>query len=225
MTEAEWLASGNFRSLLRGFYDKTVSDRKLRLFSCACCSLVWHLLPDLCHRLVEEVERYAEKEAGRSNLEKMFEDYDPSQVAMSDLQGGDQAAEAIAHLRLQWRFSASEATYQVYRRTYSVSRSAAEALAKTVLWHHARQLQIELLRDIFGNPFRPIALNPSWLTSTVIALANGIYEEKAFDRMPILADALEDAGCDDAAILNHCREPNGVHTRGCWVVDLLTDRK
>ena len=58
-----------------------------------------------------------------------------------------------------------------------------------------------------GNPFRPITLNPSWLTSTVLALANGIYEEKAFDRMPILADALQDAGCDNEDILNHCRQP------------------
>jgi hypothetical protein len=80
------------------------------------------------------------------------------------------------------------------------------------------------IREIFGNPFRPITLNPSWLTSTVLALANGIYEEKAFDRMPILADALQDTGCDNEDILNHCRgvEP---HVRGCWAVDLLTDRK
>jgi hypothetical protein len=62
--------------------------------------------------------------------------------------------------------------------------------------------------------------NPSLLTSTVISLANSIYEERAFDRMPILADALQDAGCDNEDILNHCRQP-GEHTGGCWVVDLL----
>jgi hypothetical protein len=80
------------------------------------------------------------------------------------------------------------------------------------------------VRDIFGNPFRPVAVDPSWLTETVVALAEGIYQERAFDRMPILADALEDAGCDDADVLNHCRQP-GEHVRGCWVVDLLTGRK
>ena len=78
----------------------------------------------------------------------------------------------------------------------------------------------DILRHIFGNPFRPISLNPSWLTSTVLALAQGIYSEKAFDRMPILANTLQDAGCDNADILDHCRQP-GVHTRGCWCVDLL----
>jgi hypothetical protein len=77
--------------------------------------------------------------------------------------------------------------------------------------------------EVFGNPFRPITLDPSWLTSTVLALANGIYTERAFDRMPILADALQDAGCDNENILNHCRAP-GPHTRGCWVCDLLLNK-
>lgn len=84
--------------------------------------------------------------------------------------------------------------------------------------------QCNLIRDIFGNPFRPINGDPAWLTETVVALAEGIYAERAFDRMPILADALEDAGCDNADVLNHCRQP-GEHVRGCWVVDLLTGRK
>ena len=80
------------------------------------------------------------------------------------------------------------------------------------------------LRDIFGNPLRPAAIAPTWLTSSVVALASVIYQEKAFDRMPILADALEEAGCNSAEILNHCRLPSE-HVRGCWVVDLLTGRK
>jgi hypothetical protein len=80
-----------------------------------------------------------------------------------------------------------------------------------------------LLRDIFGNPLRPVAVDPSWLTSTVIALAEGIYAERAFDRMPILADALMDAGCDNDDVLTHCRD-SSEHVRGCWVVDLLTER-
>lgn len=78
--------------------------------------------------------------------------------------------------------------------------------------------------DVFGNPFRPVSADPRWLTSTVVALAEGIYQDLAFDRMPILADALEEAGCDNADILSHCRG-DGPHVRGCWVVDLLTGRK
>lgn len=83
-----------------------------------------------------------------------------------------------------------------------------------------------LIRDLFGNPFRPPHIDPTvlrWNDGTVVKVAQGIFKERAFDRLPILADALEDAGCQDAAILAHCREP-GEHVRGCWVVDLLTGR-
>ena len=76
------------------------------------------------------------------------------------------------------------------------------------------------LRCIVGNPFCPETLDPAWLTSTVVALARGIYDDRAFDRLPILADALQDAGCDNDDILNHCRDA-GPHVRGCWVVDLV----
>jgi hypothetical protein len=80
--------------------------------------------------------------------------------------------------------------------------------------------QSRLVREIFGNPFRAVAINQSWLTRNVCALSDGIYEERAFYRLPVLADALEEAGCDNADILNHCRQP-GEHVRGCWVVDLV----
>ena len=81
-----------------------------------------------------------------------------------------------------------------------------------------------LIRDIFGNPFRPVTLDPRWLTSTVLDLARIIYDERVYERMPILADALMDAGCDSETLINHCRGP-GPHVRGCWVVDLLTGRE
>jgi hypothetical protein len=80
-----------------------------------------------------------------------------------------------------------------------------------------------IFRDVFANPFRPVAINPAWHTGNVMALATSIYDERAFDRLPVLADALEDAGCDNGDILNHCREP-GEHVRGCWVVDLILGR-
>jgi hypothetical protein len=80
-----------------------------------------------------------------------------------------------------------------------------------------------LLRDIIGNPFRPVTADPTWLTSTVTALAKQMYESRDFTAMPILADALQDAGCDHADILAHCRG-DGPHVRGCWVVDLVLSR-
>ncbi|WP_232069714.1 hypothetical protein [Gemmata massiliana] len=81
-----------------------------------------------------------------------------------------------------------------------------------------------LLRDIFGNPFRPVAFSPAWRTSIVVALAAQMYESRDFSTMPILADALQDAGCDNADMLDHCRGP-GPHVRGCWVVDLVLGKE
>jgi hypothetical protein len=80
------------------------------------------------------------------------------------------------------------------------------------------------LRDIFGNPFRPASLAPAWRTPAALKLAEAIYDERAFDRLPILADALEEAGCNDADILTHCRG-GGDHVRGCWVVDWILGKK
>ena len=77
------------------------------------------------------------------------------------------------------------------------------------------------LRDIFGNPFRPVAFSPAWRTDTALTLARTMYESREFSAMPILADALQDAGCDNTDILDHCRNPKQVHVRGCWVVDLV----
>ncbi|OWK40938.1 hypothetical protein FRUB_04830 [Fimbriiglobus ruber] len=77
-----------------------------------------------------------------------------------------------------------------------------------------------LVREIFGNPFRPAVADQIWLSFTVTALARQIYDSFDFSLMPILADALQDAGCDNEDILAHCRS-DGPHVRGCWVVDLL----
>jgi hypothetical protein len=82
-----------------------------------------------------------------------------------------------------------------------------------------RAAQTQLLRDIVGNPFRPVSFSPEWRTSTAVGIAKGMYESRDFSPMPILADALQDAGCDHADILNHCRDTQQVHVRGCWVVD------
>jgi hypothetical protein len=80
--------------------------------------------------------------------------------------------------------------------------------------------QAELLRDIFGNPFRPVAFDPRWRSADAVGLARGLYEERAFDRLPLLVDALMDAGCADEQVIGHCRG-EGPHVRGCWVVDLV----
>jgi hypothetical protein len=81
--------------------------------------------------------------------------------------------------------------------------------------------QCELIRDIFGNPYQAVpAFGSAWRTASVVALAQAIYDSRSFHRMPALADALREAGCTDAAILEHLPGP-GPHVRGCWVVDLV----
>jgi hypothetical protein len=98
---------------------------------------------------------------------------------------------------------------------------AVELIKKKRPPRRALQQLVPLLRCIVGNPFRPVAFDPRWRSETAVALATGIYAERAFDRLPILADALEEAGCDHPDVLAHCRDPHQPHARGCWVVDLV----
>jgi hypothetical protein len=86
-------------------------------------------------------------------------------------------------------------------------------------------VQCGLVRDIFGNPFRPAPFHPSWRTDTAVLLARSVYESRDFGAMPILADALQDAGCDNEHILTHCRDASATHVRGCWVVDLVLGKE
>jgi hypothetical protein len=81
--------------------------------------------------------------------------------------------------------------------------------------------QLAFLRDVVFNPFRPVYFSPKWRTDTAVLLAQQMYDARDFSAMPILADALQDAGCDHLHILDHCRDPNQVHVRGCWVVEMV----
>ncbi len=82
----------------------------------------------------------------------------------------------------------------------------------------------QVLKDIFGNPFRPTILVPVWVNTMVLNLAQDIFDGRIFDCLPLLADSLEDAGCTNADIMNHCRSP-GPHVRGCWVVDAVLGKE
>src|SRR5205085_2727130 len=100
----------------------------------------------------------------------------------------------------------------------AVMAAYGKIAAKVV--HEEQFAQCQLLRDLFGNPFRSAALAPAWLAPRVLALAQTIYDDGAFDRLPVLAGALEEAGCHDDHILGHCLGP-GPHARGCWLIDLI----
>jgi hypothetical protein len=209
MTEAEWLACEDPQPML-GHLKGKASDRKLRLFACACCRRIWHLLKDKRSRwAVEMEERFAD-----------------GSVERAILMAAGKAAWAV------WTTPAGAATRDVgaveaAQAAQDAARHAAWAITSLPRVHEMKA-QAALLRDIVGFlPFRPTPLDPIWLSwndGTVAKLAQAIYEERAFDHLPILADALEDAGCTDQDILGHCRGP-GPHLLGCWVVDLLLGKE
>jgi hypothetical protein len=87
-----------------------------------------------------------------------------------------------------------------------------------------RLYHVQLIRDIFGNPFHPVTFSSEWRTDTALSLARAMYESRDFSALPILADAVQDAGCTNDDILNHCRGP-GPHVRGCWCVDLVLSKE
>jgi hypothetical protein len=206
MTEQEWLACDEPQRMLDVFR-ATASDRKLRLFAVGCCRCIWHLLPDRRSRkAVEASERFAD---GLITPEKLnFVRGDArraANVATRKSEHSESVRWIVAHLTEQDK---NQVLGAVWPAAYFGGRQTQHAL------------QCALVRDIFGNPFRAVIFNVTWQNANVVWLAQAIYDERAFDRMPILGDALEEAGCDNADILNHCREP-GEHVRGCWVVDLL----
>ena len=208
MTEAEWLAATDPTPMLEFLRDKA-SVRKLRLTACACCYRIVHLLirrkHEPCRRVVEVVEAVADGRASELLLPDAWE----------------KARAANGPFILNHTYACALTACVIQDNIVQIANYAALATGAVP---GERIEQCRLVRDIFGNPFRPVAVEPSWLTSTVVQLAEGIYSDRAFDRLPILADALQDAGCDSDDILNHCRQP-GEHVRGCWVVDLLTGRE
>jgi hypothetical protein len=214
MTEAEWLACVGPGPMLSALRSK-VSDRKLRLFACACCRRVWHLLTDERSRwAVELAESRAEGKVGFVGRLRRGLAWGRALAVVQEEQDKPEARAALLAL---------ESWDDPIERVADAVRAAAIRLPDA-----ERTSQAHLLRCIVADPFRPVpSIAGSWLAwngGAVYKLAEAIYEERAFDRLPILADALEDAGCTDAAILDHCRGP-GPHVRGCWVVDLLLGKQ
>jgi len=210
MTEQKWLACTDPQPML-DFLRGKASDRKLRLFACACCRRIWHLLSDERSRTaVEVLEAFCEGAVTEKQLEE---------ARSKAHQASYQPPEAIAE-PVFWA-----AAYVADAPAFFVARQVVSCVSDAEMQTELREPRTEhLVHDVFGNPFRPIALDSAWLTPTVTSLAQAIYNDRAFDRLPILADALEDSGCTNADILNHCRQP-GVHVRGCWAVDLVLGKE
>jgi hypothetical protein len=234
------------------FLHGNASERKLRLFSCACCRRIARLLthePGL--RAVEVAEQYADARQTREELDQAAEAVWP----LCDPPTGTRPRYAVIRAHVA---AATAATPDL-----SVSRALAAAAAAVAAaasdrgsprlhsccpfqgakteeeaWVSVRSEEFKdqavLLRDLVGNPFLPVSLDPAWLTwreGTIPKLAQAVYDDRGLPNghvdngcLAILADALEDAGCDNGDILNHCRQP-GEHWRGCWVVDLLLGKE
>ena len=213
MTEDEWLATLDPLQVLTNLVGKP-TWRKMQLAAVACCHRMKHVLTDeRSLRAVEVAELYADRSHGIIDTREAEEQ--AAQVVDRVMELGADARNAAhcAAVCLAFWAPAPWGTFQVFQHS-----SAAVSRAE----------QMGILACVFGVPHRlrriQITLDPSWLTPAVVALAAQMYESRDFGAMPILADALQDAGCDSADVLDHCRGP-GPHVRGCWVVDLILGKE
>jgi hypothetical protein len=231
MTEEEWLNATDPQPMLEFLRGKT-SERKLRLFACACCRRIWDLLNDERSReAVEVAERYADGLAAQAELRRAVE------LAPMPVWPG--SGPEIFNWRLVTTTIAADLTDP---RTYVwlTAESAVPELTPAVIaakWSEygvgfvGPPLQASMLRELIGNPFHPVSFESIWSSSAVIALAQSAYDNRVLpagtlepERIAVLADALEDTGCTDAAILDHLRGP-GPHVRGCHVIDALLGKQ
>jgi hypothetical protein len=229
MTESEWLACVDPQTMLE-FLRAKATDRKLRLFAVAVSRRFLLLTHD---QRVSEALDIAEQFA-----DGLIGDMERSNARRAAQQAAQVRGVVARPVAPKWERRAASLSYyaaarQAMEAAWNIPSLAVEVLVwreggyNTCDWQaiktHEGVIQSNLLRDIFGNPFRQTRLDPSWLNwneGTVVNLAQTIYEERAFGLLPVLADALEDAGCTSDELLAHCRRP-GQHVRGCWVIDLL----
>jgi hypothetical protein len=221
------------------------SERKLRLYACAAVRRIWRLLFDARSRTAVVVaEKCADGLASREELcaamlaaQRVILDLDDStephpDVAPGGAAGAERAARyAAGAAKRAAAADASEAVEAAGQAEAAVGSLASRGLSSPDA--HKRLMeatdaemagQMALIHCIFADPFHPVPFSVAWRTETVLALAQQMYEAHDFSAMPILADALQDAGCDSAEVLDHCRAL-GPHVCGCWVVDLVLGRE
>jgi hypothetical protein len=213
-----------------GFVSGKASERKLHLYAVACCRRVGHLMTDPRHRnAVEAAERFADGLLTEADFEQALQ---PVVALWGELPDAKEGERTPYH-------SMTAATRHLEKESCAFWVADFAARGRACLagpdgspgWLAARQAesagQCELLRDLFGNPSHPFQFDPDWLSgegSAAVERARQIYTERRFESLPSLADVLEQAGCRDRAVLEHCRGA-GPHTRGCWVLDALLGRE
>jgi hypothetical protein len=201
------------------FLGAKVNDRKLRLFQIACCRRIWDLLPNDHREAVCVAEQYADGQVGdkkRVAARKRISTI-AKNASLLEINVGYAAFETLEKTVFK-RLPFLGCAVVFGRVADKSARGKKGAYQKAYQAEEAAEA--DLLRCVFGNPFRRTAFKAKWKTADVIALAQQMYDSRDFIAMPVLADALQDAGCDDEAILKHCGGP-GPHFRGCWPVDML----
>jgi hypothetical protein len=229
MTESEWLLCREPQAMLAALRAAgKLSERNARLFAAACCRRAWHLMVDeRSHKAVEVVELFADGEVDGNDL--AVAERGAGAAATARRSGASDAAWMASHAA--W-LSTWDDTWRCAETTLAITR---KVMTRDRGKSRPQDQPIYILRDLFGPiPFRPVAIDPGWLTwngSTVGRLARAAYDGRQMpagtlepERLAVLADALEDAGCGDLEVLGHLRESGKVHYRGCWVLDLLLGR-
>ena len=211
MREAKWLASDDPVEMLESIPVAT-SDRKLRLFGCALCRHFEDSLRD--GPFVETVttaEHFADGQTTKAALKRARQSVRAVRHEVPESSTKDRV-EWVA----LWLAEVITSENAFGRLVHQIQQFDSDGLLK----RSEQPPAAKLLRCIVGNPFRSVSINAQWQTSEVVPLAQTIYDEAAFDRLPQLAKELKNAGCTDRELLKHCRS-KGPHVRGCWVVDEL----
>ena len=246
MTDKKWQSAHNPVPMLNALTERQ-HGRQLRLFALACCHRVRRFITDPRSEAAltfaeRQVDRGVNGKSGRMAIktaaDAVYPDWDAERNrfmytdpirllnALMAISGCLAVAELVRNggeidkARTVSEYAASGVCDEEMLRTYQGGPLDWKSSSMNRLMAPERADQADLLRDIVGNPFRPVPFDPAWRTSTVMALTEAIDAERAFDRLPILADALEEAGCDHPDVLAHCRGP-GLHVRGCWVIDAV----
>jgi hypothetical protein len=204
------------------FVGAGVGARKGRLFAAACCRCVARRADDpRAIAFIDVVEELADRPEPKDHKTNPFEAQQAKAFDALNATSLSSPARAAITAIINAGFALWLPSLSVTVARYA--RDAVSLDGRDARRREARA-QARMVREILGNPFRPIAFNPRWRTADTLGLARGIYEDRAFDRMPLLADALMDAGCADEQVLGHCRG-EGPHVRGCWVVDLVLGKE
>jgi hypothetical protein len=236
MTEVEWLACEDPHRLLE-FLGSKVSERKRRLLAVACCRRIWHLLQDeWARRAVDLADLFADDRVGQKELDQACAK--AWQLAAQNIvldvgedDGSLFGAGIVDPAYAAAALAAESAPGNVFVNAASaaarVAVATAEAASKEDAYAVEFRCQAALIRDIFGDPFRPVQSDPLWLEGyggLIPQLARAIYEERRFEAMPSMAGALRDVGCANEEILAHCYSPTA-HVRGCWLLDEILGRR